>query len=103
MSDKHEVVSMFSCHVEAEAAVSELQKSGFDMRKISIISKDYQTTEHVHGFLIWKDTARTAAGAEEYWESFFGGLFSILSRVGLLFIPGTVAFNQCRSYSRFAG
>jgi hypothetical protein len=31
--------------------VLELQKAGFDMQKISIIGKDYQTTEHVRGFL----------------------------------------------------
>lgn len=34
MSDKHEVVTMCPTHVEAEAAVLELQKAGFDMRKI---------------------------------------------------------------------
>ena len=57
MSDKHETVSIFPSHVEAEAAVLELQRVGFDMRKISIIGKDYQTTEHVRGFFTWKDTA----------------------------------------------
>jgi AraC family transcriptional regulator len=31
MSDKHEAVNIFSSHVEAEAAVLELQKAGFDM------------------------------------------------------------------------
>lgn len=33
MSDKHEAVSIFTSHVEAEAAVLELQKAGFDIKK----------------------------------------------------------------------
>ena len=88
MSDKHEVVNVFPSHVEAEAAVLDLQKAGFDMRKISIVGKDYQTSEHVRGFLTWKDTAKAGAGEAGYWGSFFGGLFGILTGVGLLFIPG---------------
>ena len=88
MSDKHEVVSIFPTHVEAEAAVLDLQKVGFDMNKISIIGRDYQTTEHVRGFLTWKDTAKAGAVGAGYWGSFFGGLFGILTGVGLLFIPG---------------
>lgn len=85
---KHETVKVFPSHVEAEAAVLELQKAGFDMQKISIIGKDYQTTEHIRGFLTWKDTAKAGAGEAGYWGSFFGGLFGILTGVGLLFIPG---------------
>ena len=73
MSDKHEAVNIFPSHVEAEAAVLELQKAGFDMQKISIIGKDYQTAEHVRGFLTWKDTARAGAGEAGYWGTFFGG------------------------------
>ncbi len=88
MSDKHEAVNIFPSHVEAEAAVLELQKAGFDMQKISIIGKDYQTAEHVRGFLTWKDTAKAGAGEAGYWGTFFGGLFGILTGVGLLFIPG---------------
>jgi hypothetical protein len=88
MTDKHEAMNIFPSHVEAEAAVLDLQKAGFDMQKISIIGKDYQTTEHIRGFFTWKDTAKAGAGEAGYWGSFFGGLFGILTGVGLLFIPG---------------
>jgi hypothetical protein len=88
MSDKHEALNMFPSHVEAEAAVLELQRAGFDMQKISIIGKDYQTSEHIRGFLTWKDTAKAGAGEAGYWGTFFGGLFGILTGVGLLFVPG---------------
>ena len=88
MSDKHEIVHVFPTHVEAEKAVLVLQKAGFDMQKISIIAKDYQTTDHVRGFLSWKDTTKAGAGEGAYWGSFMGGLFGILTGAGLLFIPG---------------
>jgi hypothetical protein len=88
MSDKHAAVSTFPSHAEAEAAVLELQKAGFDMQKISIIGKDYETSEHVRGFLTWKDTAKAGAGAAGYWGTFLGGLFGILTGAGVLFIPG---------------
>jgi hypothetical protein len=98
MLDKHEVVGLFPSHVEAEAAVIDLQKAGFDLQKISIIGKDYQTTEHVRGFLTWKDTAKAGAGEAGYWGSFFGGLFGILTGVGLLFVPGVGPKEKALKY-----
>lgn len=61
MTYTHSVVAHFPSHAEAERVVLELQKSGFDMQKLSIIGKDYQTTENVRGFLTWKDTAKAGA------------------------------------------
>jgi len=51
MTYTHTVVAHFPDHAEAERVVLDLQKEGFDMQKLSIIGKDYQTTEHVRGFL----------------------------------------------------
>ncbi len=88
MTYTHTVVAHFPSHTEAERVVLELQKLGFDMQKLSIIGKDYQTTEHVRGFLTWKDTAKAGATGGGYWGSFIGGLFGILAGAGVLFIPG---------------
>ncbi len=88
MTYTHTVVANFPSHPEAEEIVLELQKQGFDMQKLSIIGKDYQTTEHVRGFLTWKDTAKAGAAGGGYWGSFVGGLFGILAGAGVLFIPG---------------
>jgi len=74
--------------MEAERVVLELQKEGFDLQKLSILGKDYQTTEHVRGFLTWKDTAKAGATGGGYWGSFVGGLFGILAGAGVVFIPG---------------
>lgn len=88
MTFTHTIVGHFPSHTEAERVVLELQKEGFDMQKLSIIGKDYQTTEHVRGFLTWKDTAKAGAAGGGYWGSFVGGLFGILAGAGVLFIPG---------------
>ena len=88
MTYTHTVVAHFPSHTEAERVVLELQKLGFDMQKLSIIGKDYQTTEHIRGFLTWKDTAKAGAAGGGYWGSFIGGLFGILAGAGVLFIPG---------------
>ncbi|MEH2091824.1 general stress protein [Nostoc sp.] len=103
---KHETVKVFPSHVEAETAVLELQKAGFDMQKISIIGKDYQTTEHIRGFLTWKDTAKAGAGEAGYWGSFFGGLFGILTggwfAVYSRSRPCDCSWTRCRSAGRLA-
>ena len=49
MSEKNSVVAIFESHSQAEDAVRELQKDGFDMKKLSIVGKDYHTEEHVVG------------------------------------------------------
>jgi uncharacterized membrane protein len=88
MAYPHTIVGSFPSHAEAERVVLELQKEGFDMQKLSIIGKDYRTTEQVRGFLTWKDTAKTGAAGGGYWGSFVGGLFGILAGAGVVFIPG---------------
>jgi uncharacterized membrane protein len=88
MTFTHTIVAHFPSHTEAEIVVRELQHQGFDMEKLSIIGKDYQTAEHVRGFLSWKDTAKTGAAGGGYWGSFVGGLFGILAGAGVIFIPG---------------
>jgi uncharacterized membrane protein len=88
MTHPHTIIAHFPSHTEAEAVVRELQQQGFDMQKLSIVGKDYQTSEHVRGFLSWKDTSKAGAAGGAYWGSFVGGLFGILAGAGVIFIPG---------------
>lgn len=84
MSDKPKVVSIFSTHTEAEAALLTLQTAGVDLHKLSIVGQDYQLLERARGLLTWKDTATTRAKT----VGFYGALFSFLAGGGLLLIPG---------------
>ena len=50
MTENDLVVAVYTDHQKAEAAVRELQRDGFDMKKLSIVGKDYHTEEHVVGY-----------------------------------------------------
>ena len=47
MNKDDAIAAVYPSHAEAEAAVKELQQSGFDMKKLSIVGRDYHTDEHV--------------------------------------------------------
>ncbi len=84
MSEMNSVVAIFESHNQAEAAVRDLQKSGFDMKKLSIVGKDYHTDEQVVGYY-------TAGDRVMYWGTlgaFWGGLWGLLFGSALFLIPG---------------
>jgi len=68
---KHDsVVAVYDSHAAAEAAVRELAKSGFDMKALSIIGKDYSTEEGVVGFYNAGDRMKARGKTGAFW----GGL-----------------------------
>ncbi len=84
MSEKNSAVSIFNTHTEAEDAVKELQKAGFEMKKLSIVGKDYHSDEHVVGYYNTGDRVK-------YWGklgAFWGGLWGFLFGSAFFFIPG---------------
>ena len=84
MSNQNAVVGIYKTHTEADAAVKELQKSGFDMKKLSVVGKDYHTEENVVGFY-------NAGDRMKYWGklgAFWGGLWAILFGSAFFVIPG---------------
>ncbi len=76
-------VAVYNFHTQAEDAVKALQRAGFDMKKISIIGKDYETDEHVVGFLNAGDRAKVLGK----WGAFWGGLMGMLFGSALMFVP----------------
>jgi hypothetical protein len=76
-------VAVYDQHTQADNGVKALQRAGFDMKKISIIGKDYQTEEHVIGFLNAGDRAKIFGKYGAYW----GGLMGVLFGSALMFIP----------------
>jgi hypothetical protein len=40
MTENNAIVATYKSHTEAESAVKELQQSGFDMKKLSIVGRD---------------------------------------------------------------
>ncbi|MGO9115471.1 MAG: general stress protein [Thermoguttaceae bacterium] len=84
MSENNSVVAIFGTHNQAEDAVRDLQKDGFDMKKLSIVGRDYHTDEHVVGYY-------NAGDRVMYWGTlgaFWGGLWGILFGSAFFLVPG---------------
>jgi uncharacterized membrane protein len=77
-------VAVFDRHQDAEVAIRELQRVGFDMKKLSVIGRDSHTEEHAVGFYNEGDRVR-------YWGkhgAFWGSVFGILFAPAFFWIPG---------------
>jgi uncharacterized membrane protein len=84
MEDTNAVVAVFDTHPEADEAVRELHKSGFDMKKLSVVGKDYHTEEHVVGYY-------NAGDRMKHWGklgAFWGGLWGLLFGAAFFWVPG---------------
>jgi uncharacterized membrane protein len=83
-NNANSVVAIYKSHTEAEAAVQELQHSGFDMKKLSIVGRDQHTDEHVIGYY-------NAGDRMKYWGktgAFWGGIWGLLFGSAFFLIPG---------------
>jgi uncharacterized membrane protein len=76
-------VAVYDTHTQAESAVKALQRAGFNMKKLSIIGRDYHTEEHVVGFLNAGDRAKYFGKFGAFW----GGLMGMLFGSALFFVP----------------
>ena len=78
------VVAVYDTHSEAETAIRDLQKMGFDMTKLSIVGKDYHTDEDVVGYYTTGDRMKSWGKTGAFW----GGFWSLLFGSGIFLIPG---------------
>ena len=83
-SEKSAVIAIYDTHKEAEEAVRELQRSGFDMRKLSIVGKDYQTEQDVVGYYTTGDRMKAWGKSGAFW----GGLWGLLFGSAFFLVPG---------------
>ena len=94
MTDQNAVVGIFKSHIEAETSIKELERAGFDMKKLSIVGKDYHTEEHVVGYYNVSDRMKFWGKQGAYWGGFWGLLFGsavfIIPGVGPLVMFGPV-------------
>ena len=77
-------VAIYKTHAEAEAAVKELQQSGFDLKKLSIVGRDYHTDEQVIGYY-------NAGDRIKFWGkegAFWGGIWGMLFGSAFFLVPG---------------
>ena len=83
MTETNAAIAVYDDHSEAEDAVKELQKSGFDMKKLSVVGKDYHTDEQVVGYY-------NAGDRMKYWGkwgAFWGGFWGLLFGAAFFWVP----------------
>ena len=78
------VVGIFSTHQQAEDAVREIERSGFDMTKLSIIGRGYHTEENAVGFYTAGDRIKVWGGTGAFW----GALWGLLFGAAFFWVPG---------------
>ena len=89
------VIAVFMDHNAAETAVKKLTAAGFEMKKLSVVGKGYQTDEKVVGFYNAGDRIKFWGTRGAFWGGlwgmFFGGLFLTIPVVGHVVVLGYLA------------
>jgi hypothetical protein len=65
-------IAVFQTHAEAEGAVTDLQRAGFDMTRLSIVGADFGTVEHVVGSDNIGDRTKVWGRAGAFWGGIWG-------------------------------
>jgi hypothetical protein len=84
MTNEDAIVAVYNDHIQAEQAVDQLKRAGFDMTKLSIVGKDYHTEENVVGYY-------NAGNRMKYWGkmgAFWGGVWGLLFGAAFFLVPG---------------
>ena len=84
MTKNNSIVAIYPSHTAAETAIKELQQSGFDMKRLSIVGRDYHTDEHVVGYYNTGDRMKHWGKLGAFW----GGIWGLLFGSAFFFIPG---------------
>jgi uncharacterized membrane protein len=91
-TQEHSVVAIYDTHTGAESAIKELQKAGLDMKRLSIVGKDFHTEEHALGFYTSGDRMKFWGAQGAFWGSLwgllFGGAFFFIPAIGPLVVMG---------------
>lgn len=92
MEKNNSIVAVYPSHTAAEAAIKELQQSGFDMKKLSIVGRGYHTDEQVVGYYNvgdrMKHWGKIGAFWGWIWGLLFGSAFFMIPGLGPLLVAG---------------
>ncbi len=74
-TQEESVVAIYASHEGAEAGIKALQQAGLDMKRLSIVGKDFHTEEHALGFYTAGDRIKFWGGRGAFWGTLWGMLF----------------------------
>jgi hypothetical protein len=92
MNKNNSTVAIYPSHTIAEAAIKKLQQSGFDMKRLSVVGRDYPTGEHVVGCYYAGDHMKAFGKTGDFWGGawglLFGSAFFWVPELGPLLVAG---------------
>ena len=92
VEQEQSAVAIYDSHTTAEAAIKALQRAGLDMKRFSIVGRDFHTEEHALGFYTAGDRIKFWGGNGVVWGSLwgmlFGGAFFFVPVIGPLVVMG---------------
>jgi hypothetical protein len=77
-------VAIYNTHTEAETAVHELQSAGIDLKRLSVVGKDYRTEDHVVGYYNTGERLKFWGKLGAFW----GGIWVLLAGEAFFWMPG---------------
>ncbi len=84
MNDNNAVVAIYASHTGAEAAIKELRRCGFDMKKLSIVASDQREHAQTRGYYQLGQRMECWGGRGAFW----GGIWGMLFGSALFIVPG---------------
>jgi len=94
MNQMNSPVFIFNTHTAAESAIRTLTRSGFDVKKLSLIGKGYHSEEHAVGFYTSGDRIKALGTRGAFWGGIWGLLFApavfLLPGIGLVAMAGPI-------------
>jgi hypothetical protein len=94
MNQMNSPVFIFNTHTAAENAIRTLTRSGFDVKKLSLIGKGYHSEEHAVGFYTSGDRIKAWGTRGAFWGGIWGLLFApavfLLPGIGLVAMAGPI-------------
>ncbi|MBB6050802.1 PRC-barrel domain-containing protein [Armatimonas rosea] len=81
---KSSFIALYATHAEADAAIHDLQRQGFDMTKLSLIGQDPHTEDETVGYYTAGDHTKARGKTGAFWS----GIWSVLSGSAFFRLPG---------------
>ena len=93
---EHSIVGIYDTMAQAEEAVHTLERAGFPVKHVSIVTQSLASDKTIHGYITPGDDLTPRGAATGAW---MGGLLSVLIGAAFLWVPG---FGPLLVLGRFA-
>jgi hypothetical protein len=92
MNKNTTIVAVYSSHTATDEGIKELKQCGFDIKKISVVARDFHTDEHVVGYYNIGDRMKSWGKLGAFWDwiwgILFGSAFFLIPGLGPILVAG---------------